>query len=121
MKIIGVTVVSIGDLLLCLPPPNKLNTGGYKNHITGEYDYSPVDIAVAGLAEEKETIKDLSTWFIKNENPLSKIIVRIIIYTNGIITSHSILEWEHIVECTNENSELIHLLKRNAPFTFRRL
>lgn len=119
MKIIGVTVISIGDTLLCLSPPNKLNTGGYQNYITKEYDYSPIDIAIAGLEEEKEIIKDLSTWFIDNDNPMSKTIVHIIILLKNIPYSYSVLEWEFIA--SRANNELRHLLKRNAPFTFRRL
>jgi len=124
VSLLGFTTVNIGELPLCLPLPNEGNTGGYTNWITGEFMYSPIDTAIAGLEQlyvnPKISITNLNDWFISNSrNKMSENHVYLTFYYNTVINSFNVLYLKMFLSYLSTGDELQNLLLRNAPFTFR--
>ena len=127
--IIAVPAINMSLTPLRLPVATLGNNGGYRE-LTVEGNivaaYSPVDIAICGLAalyNGEQLVTSLNNWFISNPCSLSMLWVTCSIVkspTRDVYTSidcKNMLEWEVL---GRNNSKLRTVLKKNAPFTFRR-
>ena len=118
IKLLILPIYNRGEFLGALPLPTKKNTGNFKypGSPPGKYyQYSPIDLAVAGLFQ-KEKIQNLEDWF--KANPTHRVSENYVSITYKISTSFgSTICNESITEIKNRNIDKYFL--SIAPFTFK--
>jgi len=126
-RLVSFPVVAKGLLPLSLPKPDAINACGYLLPKTGGgsyYEYSPLDLLVAGLEAGLMGFfcLDLAHFFESRSVILSesKIYLTVIEYDSKKYYHDSILGFKALIQFSG-NSELLKVLKRNAPWTFRKV
>lgn len=127
-KLISSVQVNVGEVTpLHLPIPTVANCGGYltPSFITEgatEYNYSPIDLLIAGLEAYYlgEIVNNLAQFFDTNRIMLADNWVSLTIkdMETGSITASTVNVFKIEIMRRND-TELLRMFRKNAPLTFK--
>jgi len=123
-RLVSAVQVDAEGFPLRLPIPSMENTGGFlvptPNGTT--YNYSPIDILVAGLEAYKlgEEITNLPQFFDKHRRMYTMLLVHLTVLNTqtGQLLYRSVADYKYYIKLDNKE-DLLKALRRNAPLTFK--
>jgi hypothetical protein len=130
IRVVSVPNVDVGALPLRLPVADGINNGGFvlpgPRGQTAQA-YSNIDLLVAGLEASliRYEVRNLTKYFdLKRHGMFSenKVIIYYTVGDSGIVEAKTVTEIKHdlrILRGTNDYEELLRVLRRNAPLTFK--
>jgi hypothetical protein len=118
-KLVLIPQIDANEFPLYLPPPNSENSGGYIKYNYGTiYDYSPIDIVVAGVEAiyRDELVTNLPNFFRKYPIRQSDTELVIGVKTDRLLIIDTISRLKTKLYLFDG---LIQILRKNAPLTFK--
>lgn len=114
VRLLSIPLLDMAAFPFYLPAPDPVNTGGYLPPGC-KYEYSPIDLLVAGLEALRLDLKitSLVNFFDKHKNPISEHEIYLIYRAYGSVYSNSIA----LIKSTH-NTDVLRVMHKNAPLTF---
>lgn len=135
-KLVSCPLVDIGLFPLYLKPPDSISSGGFRLPILSatpsgtryifEYQYSPIDLFVAGLEAHNNNIEvhDLSKFFSEYRDKPNGMLSEYDTYVTYLRVDSETIKTESVSKIktriqSEKNFSLLNTMRQNAPFTFK--
>lgn len=114
VRLLSIPLLDMAAFPFYLPAPDPVNTGGYLPPGC-KYEYSPIDLLVAGLEALRLDLKitSLVNFFDKHKNPCSEHLIYLIYLVDNTACSDNIAYIK-----SAHNKDVLRVMHRNAPLTF---
>lgn len=114
VRLLSIPLLDMAAFPFYLPMPDPVNTGGYLPPGC-LYQYSPIDLLVAGLEALRLDLKitSLVGFFNRYPNPRSEHLIYLIYLVNNTACSDNIAYIKSM-----KNTDVLRVMHKNAPLTF---